>query len=73
MPLHYICEQFDAPHHAVVMGGGSMSDIQAAQAARMSIKCKSYVYNQGVDLTSARPDAIIDSFKDRPDLVEYQC
>lgn len=73
MALHYICEQFDAPHHAVVMVGDSMSDIQAAQAAQMPIICVSYGYSQGMDLTKARPDAIIDSFKELPDLVEYQC
>ena len=73
MPLNYICKRFDAPHHAVVVVGDSMSDIRAAQAARMPIICVSYGYNQGVDLTKACPDAIIDSFKDLPDLVEYQC
>lgn len=72
MPLRYMCRQFGAPYKSVIMVGDSISDIHAAQAAKMPVICVSYGYNQGMDLTKARPDAIIDSFKELTDLISYQ-
>lgn len=73
LPLQYVCRRFDAAHDTVIMVGDSISDIHAAQAAKMPVVCVSYGYNQGMDLTKARPDAIIDSFAELTDLVIYQC
>ncbi len=73
MPLVYMCRQFDAMHDAVIMVGDSPSDIRAARAAKMPVICVSYGYNQGIDLTKAGPDAIIDSFKELTELVKYKC
>lgn len=73
MPLQYMCRRFDASHDTVIMVGDSMSDVQAAQAAKMPVVCVSYGYGQSLDLTKARPDAIIDSFTELTDLIEYQC
>jgi phosphoglycolate phosphatase len=71
MPLRHICRRFGVAHTSVVMVGDSISDIHAARAASMPVICVSYGYNQGLDLTKARPDAIIDSFSELPDLIQY--
>lgn len=71
MPLYHIFREFDVPGQAGVMVGDSISDIRAAQAAGIPVICVSFGYNQGMDLTTARPDAIIDSFAELPELIEH--
>ena len=70
MPLYHIFDHMGVPVSSGVMVGDSISDIHAAQAAGMPVICVSYGYNQGLDLTKANPDAIIDSFADLPELIE---
>ena len=70
-PIYHILREFDIPGEASVMVGDSVSDIQAAQAAGIPVICVSFGYNQGMDLTRAHPDAIIDSFAQLPELFEY--
>ncbi len=45
-----------------MMVGDSVSDIKAAQAAKIPMVCVSYGYHQGEDLSSYQPDLIIDGF-----------
>jgi phosphoglycolate phosphatase len=69
MPLHHVCERFGLTAEQAVLVGDSVTDITAAQAAGMPVICVSYGYNQGMDLTKYRPDAIIDSFKELSSLI----
>jgi phosphoglycolate phosphatase len=70
MGLYHICRELDVACEAGVMVGDSISDIRAAQAAGIPVVCVSFGYNQGMDLTTAHPDAIIDSFAELPELIE---
>jgi len=70
LPLYHIFERMGVPISSGVMVGDSVSDIHAAQAAGMPVICVSFGYNQGLDLTKANPDAIIDSFADLSELIE---
>jgi len=49
------------PEQAMMIGD-SVSDVKASRAAGFSIVCMSYGYNHGVDIRTAGPDAVIDSF-----------
>ena len=71
MPLYHICRELDVACEAGVMVGDSITDIRAAQAAGIPVICVSFGYNQGMDLTATHPDAIIDSFAELPELIEY--
>ena len=50
-----------APENAMMIGD-SISDVKASRAAGFSIICMSYGYNHGVDIHTANPDIVIDSF-----------
>jgi phosphoglycolate phosphatase len=51
------------------MIGDSISDVKAARAAGFRIFCMSYGYNHGVDIREAKPDAVMDSMAELPDLL----
>lgn len=50
-----------APENAMMIGD-SISDVKASRAAGFAIVCMSYGYNHGVDIRTASPDVVIDSF-----------
>ncbi|NQY51420.1 MAG: phosphoglycolate phosphatase [Piscirickettsiaceae bacterium] len=50
-----------APKNAMMIGD-SISDIKASRAAGFDIICLSYGYNHGIDISTANPDAVINSF-----------
>ncbi|MDO7666962.1 MAG: HAD-IA family hydrolase, partial [Pseudomonadota bacterium] len=56
-----------APENAMMIGD-SISDVKASRAAGFSIVCLSYGYNHGVDIRTANPDAVIDTFAELADL-----
>ena len=56
-----------APENAMMLGD-SISDVKASRAAGFSIVCMSYGYNHGVDIHTANPDVVIDSFAELEDL-----
>ena len=70
LPLTHIFEHLGLPLSSGIMIGDSISDIRAAQSAGMPVICVSFGYNQGLDLTKANPNAIIDSFAELPALIE---
>jgi phosphoglycolate phosphatase len=47
-----------------IMVGDSVSDIKAAQAAKVPVICVTYGYNQGENLSSYHPDALINRFSE---------
>jgi len=61
-PLLHGAKFFDVAPENAMMLGDSISDVKASRAAGFSIVCMSYGYNHGVDIRTANPDAVIDSF-----------
>ncbi|NQY26499.1 MAG: phosphoglycolate phosphatase [Piscirickettsiaceae bacterium] len=61
-PLLYGAEFFNIKPENAMMIGDSISDVKASRAAGFSIICMSYGYNHGVDIRTANPDIVIDSF-----------
>jgi len=61
-PLLHGAEYFGIKPENALMIGDSISDVKASRAAGFSIICMSYGYNHGVDIRTANPDAVIDSF-----------
>jgi len=56
---------------ASLMIGDSMSDVNAARAAKFSIICMSYGYNHGEDIRDYDPDAVIDTMTEIKDLIDW--
>lgn len=63
-PLIHCLKKFDCSPSESLMVGDSLSDIKAAQAAKVRVACVSYGYNQGVDLKAYQPDFFIEKFSD---------
>jgi phosphoglycolate phosphatase len=61
-PLLHGAEFFGVTPDKAMMIGDSISDVKASRAAGFSIVCMSYGYNHGVDIRTAEPDAVIDTF-----------
>ena len=49
-------------------GGGAW--VEASRAAGFQIVCMSYGYNHGMDIRDAKPDAVLDSMTELPELLE---
>lgn len=61
-PLLHCMETLGCSLEESIMVGDSISDIKAAQAANIPVVCVNYGYNQGEDLSSYQPDALIENF-----------
>jgi len=61
-PLLHGAKFFGIKPENAMMIGDSISDVKASRAAGFSIICMSYGYNHGVDIRTANPDIVIDSF-----------
>jgi phosphoglycolate phosphatase len=61
-PLLHGAKFFDVSPENAMMIGDSISDVKASRAAGFDIVCMSYGYNHGVDIRTANPDAVIDTF-----------
>lgn len=68
-PLLHGAKFFDIKPENAMMIGDSVSDVKAARAAGFSILCMSYGYNHGVDIHTANPDRVIDSFAELADVI----
>ncbi len=66
--LHAACFFGVAPQHALMVGD-SINDVQAARAAGFRVVCVPYGYNHGQDIREARPDAVVDSLAQLPNLL----
>jgi len=71
MPLLHSAEFFGVKPENALMIGDSISDVKAARAAGFKIVCMSYGYNHGVDIRDAKPDAVIDSMAQFPEVIEH--
>ncbi len=61
-PLLHGAHFFNVSPHNSLMIGDSITDIKAARNAGFPVICTSYGYNHGIDIATANPDAVIDSF-----------
>ena len=61
-PLLHGAKFFGIKPENAMMIGDSISDVKASRAAGFSIICMSYGYNHGVDIATANPDIVIDTF-----------
>ena len=69
MPLLHAAKYFNVAPEQALMIGDSISDVKAARAAGFRIACMTYGYNHGVDIREAKPDAVMDSMAELPDLL----
>ncbi|MCK5521512.1 MAG: phosphoglycolate phosphatase [Thiomargarita sp.] len=69
LPLRHAADFFKVNPHNALMIGDSVNDVQAARAAGFKILCVSYGYNHGMDIRTAKPDAVIDSFAQLSSLI----
>jgi len=70
-PLLHGAEFFNVKPENAMMIGDSISDVKASRAADFSIICMSYGYNHGVDIRTASPDVVIDSFAELKNVIEH--
>ncbi len=61
MPLLHAAKHFGVKPENAMMIGDSVSDVKAARNAGFQIACMTYGYNHGVDISLAKPDALMDS------------
>lgn len=71
LPLLHAAQFFQVAPQDALMIGDSINDVQAARAAGFHIICVSYGYNHGQDIRTAAPDAVIDSFLEIPQVVQF--
>ena len=71
LPLIMSAEKLGVSPQASLMIGDSMSDVNAARAAKFSIICMSYGYNHGEDIRDYDPDAVIDTMTEIKDLIDW--
>ena len=69
LPLHHAAEYFNVSAENALMIGDSGNDIQAAHAAGFRVWCVTYGYNQGNDIRTYGPDAVLDSLTELPGLL----
>ena len=69
-PLLHGAKFFGIKPENAMMIGDSISDVKASRAAGFSIICMSYGYNHGVDIHTANPDVVIDSFAELQDTIK---
>ena len=71
LPLIMSAEKLGVSPQSSLMIGDSMSDVNAARAAKFSIICMSYGYNHGEDIRDYDPDAVIDTMTEIKDLIDW--
>lgn len=69
MPLLHAAKFFQVAPEQALMIGDSISDVKAARAAGFRIVCMTYGYNHGVDIRDAKPDGVMDSMAELPELL----
>lgn len=69
-PLRHAADFFKVPAEQSLMLGDSMHDVEAARNAGFKVIAVTYGYNHGHDIREAKPDAVIDSFAELPQVLE---
>ena len=70
-PLLFSCESLHVPATESLMVGDSVNDVEAARAAHMPVAAVSYGYNHGGPIADSRPDVVIDSLAELPELIAF--
>ncbi|MEM7194523.1 MAG: phosphoglycolate phosphatase [Pseudomonadota bacterium] len=68
-PVLHACKTLEVAPKNSVMVGDSRADVVAAQRANCPVICLTYGYNQGQDLESLNPSALIEDFSLIPELI----
>jgi phosphoglycolate phosphatase len=63
-PIHFGMQEMELQNKDCALIGDSAHDLHAAQAAGIPAIAVSYGYNQGVDLSTQGPHAVVDQFAD---------
>lgn len=71
-PIHFALAEMDATADSCALIGDSAHDIHAAQAANVPAIAVTYGYNQGVDLSTQSPYAVVEHFSDILPYLDYQ-
>ncbi|MGK0270811.1 MAG: phosphoglycolate phosphatase [Cocleimonas sp.] len=61
LPLLHAAKELNCNPKKSLMLGDSISDVNAARVAKLSVICLSYGYNHGKDIRDSQPDVVIDS------------
>lgn len=69
LPLSHAADHFRVDPQDALLVGDSISDVKAARAAGFAVICVSYGYNHGLDIRAAKPDAVINSLAELPNLL----
>lgn len=69
MPLTYAADFFKLEYGDCLMVGDSSNDVAAARAAGFRVAAVPYGYNHGRPIADSRPDAVIDSLAQLPELI----
>ncbi len=69
-PLRHAADFFKVPAEASLMIGDSMHDVEAARNAHFAVVAVTYGYNHGHDIREAKPDAVVDSLAELPQVLE---
>ena len=70
-PLLHIATAFELTPAQCLMVGDSVNDVEAARAAGMPVAAVSYGYNHGGPIADSRPDVVIDSLAELPELIAF--
>jgi phosphoglycolate phosphatase len=68
-PLLYAARVLGVTPQQSLMVGDSINDVEAARAAGFQVVCVTYGYNHGMDIRDAKPDAVIRSLVELPELL----
>lgn len=68
-PLLHAAGFFKVAPTESLMVGDSINDVEAARAAGFRVVCVNYGYNHGRDIREGRPDAVIESLDQLPELL----
>ena len=68
-PLLHAAKHFNVTAEQSLMLGDSQHDVKAARNANFKVIAVTYGYNHGEDISTANPDAIIDSFVELENLL----
>lgn len=68
-PLLHIAAAYGLTAEQCLMVGDSVNDMEAARAAQMPVAAVSYGYNHGGPIGDSRPDVVIDSLAQLPELI----
>ena len=68
-PLRHAADFFKVPAEESLMIGDSMHDVEAARNAGFAVIAVTYGYNHGHDIREAKPDAVVDSLAELPQVL----